>query len=268
MISIYYKEKPNYLEKSLCSIIEQSVKPAEVVMIEDGTFDEALSGVVSDFIRECNERSIRVFLIKHETPNGLGKSLNEGIKAANCDYVARFDSDDISLKKRIEIESDLIMRERVAVVGSNVEEFSDNRKTVHLKRVPVSFEEIEIYLKRRNPVNHMSVVFDKRSVMQVGCYDEVPFYEDYLLWAKLVKEGFKISNSDQVLVRARTEKDFVNRRRGIKYAFAEIKLQQKLYRMNIINLIQAFQNSFVRGGVRLLPGNIVKLVYKELRNHE
>lgn len=264
LISIFYKESPSYLEKSLDSISNQSFKPSEIIIIKDGVFPKPLEATLNSFIKR--NKGIDIKTINHKSPLGLARSLNEGIKISCYTYIARFDSDDISLKDRILVQSKLITQGNYSVIGSNVMEFTDSSNIRNLKKVPETSSQIDHFMKRRNPLNHMSVIFNKKDIIDVGCYDEVSYFEDYILWAKVAANGGKMRNIQKPLVYARTEQNFIDRRSGKKYALAEIKLQQKLYKLKIINRFEEIENILSRSLIRILPRPIIETIYRLLRN--
>lgn len=265
LMSIYFKEDDEYLQKSLMSILKQTIKPTEIILVEDGNFSSQLSQVIKWFVGECSKNNIDTIILKHEKAMGLAQSLNEGIDQSNTDFIARFDSDDISLPNRMFEQMPYFENPRVGAVGSNVREFSEKDGLLHSKKVPSDFSDIRRFMRYRNPVNHMSAVIRKSALKTVGCYDVLPFFEDYILWAKLVKNDFLILNVDNELVDARTEEDFVNRRRGIKYAIAEADLQKRLWKLGIISSPELVRNTIFRAAVRLVPKGILRFVYGVMR---
>ena len=99
LISLYAKEKPEYLCEALDSMIGQTVSPDQVVLVEDGPLTDSLYDVVEAYQR----KNPGLFtIVKNEKNLGLGLSLNEGLKACRNELVARMDTDDVSKPDRCE----------------------------------------------------------------------------------------------------------------------------------------------------------------------
>ncbi|MFV0982671.1 glycosyltransferase [Latilactobacillus sakei] len=265
LISVYFQENPRFLEKSLLSIVNQELAPTEVILIEDGIFSKELKNSIDSFEKQCQIKDIQVIIIEHPEPQGLARSLNEGIKMSSTDFIARFDSDDISSTNRVLVQAPLFSDGLVSVVGSYVQEFSDTSDDIRIKKVPLNNQDIVQYAKKRNPMNHMSVIFRKDDVAKVGSYDEISFFEDYQLWVKLLLNHKKFINLSNVLVSARTEDNFLDRRSGLKYAKAEFQLQKIFYKLKFINLFEFLRNFILRSIVRVAPKAVLKQVYVILR---
>ena len=99
LMSVYCKEKPNFLAQALDSMFTQSVVPDEVVIVEDGPLTEELYSVLNKYSEMYSGRFIRVV---NETNLGLGKALNRGLEVCKNELIARMDTDDISNLERCE----------------------------------------------------------------------------------------------------------------------------------------------------------------------
>ena len=98
LISVYNKERPDFLEKSLKSIWdEQTLKPNEIVLVKDGVLTKELDEIINKFSIDSPLK-----IIPLSKNMGLGFALNEGLKYCSYEYVARMDSDDIAKPKRFE----------------------------------------------------------------------------------------------------------------------------------------------------------------------
>ena len=98
LLSLYYKEKPLYLDLALKSIFEQTVKPNQVVLILDGPIGKELLAVVSSY--EKKYKSLEVFPL--EINQGLSVALNIGLEKCRNELVFRMDTDDICYPNRFE----------------------------------------------------------------------------------------------------------------------------------------------------------------------
>lgn len=267
LMSIFFKENPANLNESFKSILGQTLLPKEMVLIKDGVFNDELDRVFRKFIIECGEKKISVKIIKHNINKGLGISLNEGLKYCSFNYVARFDSDDVNLADRMQKTMKAFNTWKdVSVIGTNVEEFNSNGGSIK-KKVPLKSDDILKFSRFRNPMNHMSVTFKKEDVEAVGSYEDVPYFEDYYLWLKMLKNGYRLHNLDIILVRVRVDNDFYHRRGGVQYAMKECKFQFKIYKEGYISLFRCMLNCFFRGIPRIFPKGALELIYKVVRSN-
>ena len=100
------------------------------------------------------------------------------------------DTDDIMVEDRLEVQYKLFKENSsLAIVGGNIIEFEGNVTNILGRRiVPESNEEIRRFSKRRNPFNHMTVMYKKEDIIQVGNYKPLKGFEDYYLWIRLLKQ--------------------------------------------------------------------------------
>lgn len=260
-MSVYEKEQPAYLDEALASILAQTILPAEIVIVKDGPLSEGLQTVLEDY----HIRYPSLFrCVTLPTNKGLGSALNEGVRACRYTLIARMDTDDICHPSRFEKQLNFLQEHpEVDVVGSWIYEFSSNWRNSHFVReVPIHDTEVYQYSKTRNPLNHMTVMFRKESVLKAGNYLEMPWNEDYYLWVRMLTKGFIIRNLNEPLVYARVNDLLFKRRGGMLYIKAEYHLQREMLRYKHINFIQFIHNLLVRGFVRLIPNQIRKFVYE------
>ena len=268
LMSVYNKECPEYLEKSLRSVFDQTLLPSEIVLVEDGPLTADLNSVIN---RVKFEHNGLLKIVKIEKNVGLGMALNEGLKHCKYNLVARMDADDFANKNRFEKQiSVLINREDVDVVGSNVCEYDKELENkLNEKNVPEHDSDIKKYLLKRNPLNHMTVIYKKDKVIEAGSYLDCPFFEDYYLWCRMAKNGCKFFNIQDSLVKVRAGQAMVNRRGGLLYAKNSINFEKKILRLKTINIFGFILNSSIRVAVALSPNSLRKAIYSRgLRNGE
>lgn len=263
LLSLYKNENPEYLSESLASIAGNSLQPSQVVIVYDGPIDRNLHNVVLGF---SDKLPIEIFKLNENV--GLGKALNYGLVFCKNEIVFRMDTDDICLPERFEKQIDFIKcNPTVSVLGSAVEEFNNVMEVSRGVRfsAPDCYS-IKEYSKKRNPLNHMSVVFKKSVVEIVGGYQHHHFMEDYNLWLRILAKGYVINNLPDVLVSVRGGDDMINRRRGFRYVLSEIKLARLKYSLKIDSFFNVIFVSFLRIAPRMLPSTLLKYVYKSLRH--
>lgn len=267
LMSVYVKEKPDYLRKSLDSMLAQTILPSQIVMVEDGPLTDELYAVLDeyqdkfpDFKRVVNQQNL-----------GLGKALEKGLLACDYDLVARMDTDDIAFPERFESE----LREfeadpALCICGSHMEEFDGTPENIiSVKKVPLTMEEILRYAKKRNPFNHPSVMFKKNAVIEAGNYQHALGFEDYYLWVRMLQKGMKGKNIDACLVHFRAGADMFKRRGGMKYIKNAVLAKKMFYKAGFLSFPEFLFYSAAHAGVSLMPNGLRTFVYtKFLRSKE
>lgn len=258
LMSVYYKEKPEYLEESIDSIINQSTKTNDFVIVCDGELTKELYTVLEEKKKKFED--INILQLDHNY--GLGIALNKGLEICKNNLVARMDSDDISELNRCEEELNKFLEDdKLSIIGSDIIEFSDENTQSNHKTVPHSYEEILRYSKKRNPFNHMTVMFKKNVVQSAGGYQDMPFVEDYYLWARILKNGNYAENIDKPLVRARTGIGMINRRGGLNYAKCIVHFRYTLYKIGYTNFVAFLFNTIPHVLIALIPSSFRKKIY-------
>ena len=265
LLSVYFRENPEYLAVALQSLIEQKLCPDQIVIVKDGKLGENLEIVISKFINQCNEK-IAITIVEFTENKGLGIALAEGLKACKYDLVARMDTDDIACPERFFLQVQEFRRDvDLTVLGSDIREFETVPENITGCRiVPKTGAEIIRYAKKRNPFNHMTVMFRKAAILEVGNYQDFLWFEDYYLWVRLILKGYKMKNLAQPLVLVRAGQEMLARRAGLKYIKQECRLQARFLQLGFINYYEFLRNCLLRAIVRLLPRKIIGAVYSKV----
>lgn len=261
LMSVYKKEKPQFLDQALRSIEEQTVIPTEIVLVEDGPITAGLKEVIANH----QKHFVNTFkVIKSAHNQGLGPSLRLGTKFVSTKWIARMDSDDISVPNRFELQLKEIIKEPdLAVIGGQIQEFAEKPSNViGYRRVPTSEGLIRDFLKWRSPFNHPSVIISKKALLQVGGYIPYGNLEDYYLWARIIIHKFHVKNIDQVLLKMRVDEGMYQRRgkpSNIRYFYA---LRKFLYRNKIINWRKKIMGDWIMTLNILMPEWLRKSIYQ------
>ncbi len=260
LMSVYARESPDALEAALLSLLTQTRRPDEVVLVQDGPLGEALEAVI-----ERHRSSLPLRLVALPRNVGLTAALNAGLKEVTQPWVLRFDSDDICLPQRIEAQLACIARGEVDVFGAQIAEFdTDPQQPTRSRQVPCTHAEIRRFAMRRNPFNHMTVCYRKAQVDAVGGYPSIPWMEDYALWLKLLANGARMANLPEVLVLARVGNGMVARRGGWRYVRSEWALQALMQRLGLKPAWRAALDGSLRSAAFLLPVAARERVYQHL----
>ncbi|MCH4826790.1 glycosyltransferase [Planococcus halocryophilus] len=267
LMSVYKKEKPENLRQSLISVYDQTIEPDEVILIKDGPLTEELESIIAVFVKKYT--TFNVYALKKNS--GLGVALNYGLEYCNNEIVFRMDTDDISLKDRARIQLEYLQKNpNVDILGSYVEEFIGNEgESKYIKKVPLFDNQIKKTFKKKNSMNHPTVVFKKSIVKKVGGYIELKLNEDYYLWIRLVEKGYTFANIDKPLVKMRINDNTYLRRGGLKYFYIQNIIYKYMRDINYISNYEYIKGFFVRIVFRvLLPNKIRKQVYIKLLRRE
>ncbi len=215
LMSVYKKEKTEYLKESFRSILTQTVKPDQVVLVEDGHLTDELEEAVQEFENLCPELEV----LRFTENRGLGKALADGLLACRYPLVARMDTDDIAFPDRFEKQLKAFQEDpELDICGGHVLEFSGSVDHIlRRKTVPLTNEEIRQYARTRNPFNHPTVMYKKEAVLKAGSYQHMPGFEDYYLWARMLAAGCKARNLDDFILYFRAGEDVYRRRGGWQY---------------------------------------------------
>lgn len=262
--SVYKNDKPGFVRVALDSmLVHQSVKPDEVVLVQDGPVPEELSLLLSEYEGKFPEV---MHVIRLEKNGGLGNALRLGVENANYDIIARMDSDDICLPDRFEKQlAYLESHPDCDIVGGQMTEFIGSPDNiVGLREVPLTNEEIYNYMKSRCALNHVTVMFRKEAVLKVGNYQDWFWNEDYYLWVRMMMAGCKFANIPDVAVKVRSGADQYARRGGKKYFDSEIGIKKLMLKEGLITRTQFVVNYIERFIIQLLlPNSVRGWVYRK-----
>lgn len=257
LMSLYIKEKPEYLRQAIESMLDQTAAPDEIVIVKDGPITEELSQVLESF----REKYPEVFNITGYAENkGLGPALNFGLLHCRNELVARMDTDDISRPERCGQQLKFFAAHpETDIVSGDIAEFIDSpEETVGYRKLPCIHAEIAEYMKRRCALNHVAVMFKKNAVLAAGNYQEWFWNEDYYLWIRMLEHGCHFGNTGTVLVDVRTGADMYSRRGGRKYFDSEIGIQKYMLKKHIIGIPTFTMNCTKRLIVQVLLPNSVR----------
>jgi len=259
LMAVYAGDRVHPLVAALNSIVESSLLPNQIVLVQDGPVAPELVTAIEQFQDTLNIE--HVVLPKNV---GLGPALQKGLLRCTNALVARFDSDDILIPSRFSDQiSYFDAHPTTSVLGGWIAEFDcEPDKILTIRQVPLTTTAIAKYAQKRNPMNHMTVMFRKDDVLASGGYRDESGFEDYSLWARMLQKGFVFANIPKVTVLARTGTSMIRRRGGWRYVRLELLLQATLYRAGIVGRIGVLRNLMLRIPARLVPIRVRSLIYK------
>lgn len=262
LMSIYMAEKPSYLTMSLNSVLNQTLQASEIIIVEDGPLTTDLYAILDEF--ESKNPIIRRLRLSEN--HGLGYALCEGLKYCRYELVARMDTDDICKPNRFEVQVEFMEKNyEVDVLGTWIDEFFNVKENiVSIRKVPEGSKGLYEFGKKRNPMNHPTVMFRKSSVLKAGSYQTCMLLEDYYLWVKMLKMGMVFYNIQESLLYFRLSHDIYKRRGGLKYAITEVKFQIELHKIGYLTIFETIRNIASRFFVRVMPVCIRRRIYRRL----
>lgn len=263
LMTIYKNDNIKYARESINSMLMQTIRTDDFVIVCDGPLTKELYKMIEEYDRSYPG----IFhIIKLEQNVGLGSALRRGVHYCKNDIIARMDDDDIAKPERCEKELAKLEELDVSIVGSYVNEF-DNVPSLSLrtKKVPITYEEIIKFSKRRNPFNHSSVMFRKKDVLAAGNYSSLRTNQDVELWIRMLNNGFKGVNIEENLVDFRFEKDTYYRRKMYNNIKIMIKLWKKFLKQGYCDMSDYLYVVGLQIFIFLSPVVVIKWAYNHLR---
>lgn len=193
-----YNTKETLLKKSIESIIKQSYKNLELIIIDDGSSTD-----VKRIVDDINDKRIKIIVNKANM--GFVYSLNKALNKAKGSYVARMDTDDYSHPDRLKRQKEYLDKHpEIAVVGANVE-FYDEKGVWGKSSYPQKIDRDQML--RTSPLAHPTIMARRNILLAEGGYPNYTRCEDYALWIKLFSDGYKLANLDDCLLDYRLSKN-------------------------------------------------------------
>lgn len=266
LMSVYKGERPEYLRQSIDSMIEQTHKTDDFVLVCDGPLTKALDEVIFEY-----ENKYPDFFHAFRLPEniGTGECANRGIELCKNNYIVKMDSDDIALPQRCEKQIALMqMHPDIDMCGAYIEEFdTDTNEFIAVKKTPESHDEIHRYAKRRNPFNNQTLVFKKELAKSVGGYSSVKRCEDYDFVVKLLMNGAKGANIPEVLVRYRVSEGNYERRQNWANTKSFIAVRWRILRTGYSGILDFLIPCAMQLFIFIMPKKFTGRIYKRfLRN--
>ena len=263
LMSIYIKEKPEYVEECFQSLLRQTVLADEWVVVEDGPLTNEMYDLLDRYQKD-NPGLIKRIPLKEN--KGLGMALRIGVPECKNELIARMDTDDICREDRFERQ--LLEFEKnpsLDICGSHITEFDGTVSNIISNRiVPLSHDAIVKYQKTRSAFNHMTVMYKKEAVMKAGNYEHCPLMEDDMLWSKMILFGAVCSNIDDYLVYVRTGEAMINRRGGLAYFKKYRSGKKQIMNTGFINRLDYYKAIIPQFIVSLIPTKLRSFIYRKV----
>lgn len=192
---VYNGEK--YLNKAISSILNQTHKFFELIIIDDGSTDNTYK-----IIKLIKDK--RVIYIK-KNKSGIVDSLNLGIENCKSDIIFRMDSDDVSQLNRLEIQIKfMIDNPSVSLSGTFINIINEKNQIIANKKLPIEIKKIQESILYNSNIMHPTFCFRKKDICKIGKYrKEFIYAQDYDLLLRLLSNNLKIANIPQYLLNYR-----------------------------------------------------------------
>lgn len=228
IMSTYKNDKLIYIQEALNSLYQQTLS-ADIFIVMDGQLDISTEQFL--YI-ELKNKKIK-YLLKQHKNRGLAYSLNELLAITKqYEFIARMDSDDISVSNRLETQYNFMKNNpKIDVIGSDIEEFGDDIEYSKIVKYPTTHSKMCKFFEKRVPLAHVSAFFRQTFWEKAGVYKTHTISnEDTILWMDGFNNGCKFGNIPKILVRVRVSKSFFSRRGGVIKAYSDFRDRVKVIR--------------------------------------
>lgn len=256
LMSLYKKENPEYLRLAIDSMLNQTVAPDEIVLVEDGPLTDELYAVLDEYPM--------LHRVKNETNLGLGLALNVGLKECRNELVARMDTDDCSKPDRCEKQLQRFLEKpHLAIVGSHIDEFiGDTSNVISQRIVPTTSEEIYKFAKKRSAFNHPAVMYSKTAVLENNGYADLKRNQDVDLFGRMLFNGYKAENIDEALLWFRSSDELAKRRKSWQNTWSYIATIRNFWKMGYSSFTDYAIVGIAQTGMYLMPIKLQNYIYK------
>lgn len=220
LMAVYRNDVPEYFRTAVESVINQTLPPEQIVIVVDGPVPDELKNTIV----QISATHPIVELVWLPENVGVGQAVAVGTNHCKYPFIARMDSDDISVSTRFEKEmAYLLENPEVDLVGSYGQEFYETMEhLVGVKMVPENHGDIVRFMQRRSPFCQQSVLMKKSALIKAGGYRNYFFAEDWDLWIRMFLSGAVFHNLPECLVYMRINRATFKRRHGWQY-YQQIK---------------------------------------------
>jgi glycosyltransferase involved in cell wall biosynthesis len=194
-----YRPRHDYLLTAIKSILRQTFTGFELLLIE-------APSIISLVELLPKVQDTRLRHLRYPGTASLVDQLNFGLCETQASLIARMDGDDWSYPERLQRQYDYLQTHpEVTVLGTQISIMDAKDCPLGYRRYPTQPEDVTRALKRCNALAHPSVMYRRDAILAAGgyCYRDYPANEDYELWCRLARQGHKLSNLNETLLRYR-----------------------------------------------------------------
>lgn len=267
LMTVYHAENPEHFDMAIRSILDQTCRTDDFVIICDGPLTDALDLVLERYIRDYPD----LFHIVRLPENvGIGQANNAGLKQCKHDLVAKMDADDIAVPDRCEKQVARFRENpKLTILGGIIEEFDqDPQAPFAVRHVPAGYDQIRKFARRRQPFNNTTVMYRRSAVEAVGGYRELRRCEDFDLYIRLLHAGFYAENLQDVLVKVRVDNGACSRRASSSTLKGVIRSRWYSFRIGYSSLLDFMICVAGETVILVCPSSVQQFIYNSfLRQH-
>ncbi len=273
LMLVYAGDRAEQFDMALRSIVGQTLPPAEIVLVVDGPVSEETEEVIRKYNEELVTAGTDFRVIRSEINLGCGGAKRLGFGECRYPLIAMMDADDFSEPDRFEKQMRYFeTHPDISAAGGYITEFvsaedpADLSRKAGIRTVPETDAEIREYMKKRCPMNHVSVMLKKDEIAACGGYMDGYYQnEDYFLWIRLALADGKFGNIPENLVNVRVGEEMYQRRGGCKYFKSEAGLQKLMLQSKMITFPRYCVNVAERFVLQvLMPNRLRGFVFQKL----
>lgn len=224
IIMSVYNEKEKWLRESIESILNQTYRNIEFIIIIDNPNQQKLIQVIDEY--SMIDERIKYYV--NEQNFGLVYSLNKAINLCKGEFIARMDADDIAFLNRIELQIKYLLENKdVSLIGSQMLLIDEMGNLINKKiKFPCELKKISMLLRYTNVFCHPSLMFKLDFIKKMNGYRDIKYAEDYDLICRSIISGYKIMNLPDPLIKYRIRMNSITRQHN------DIQMQSDLYIKN------------------------------------
>lgn len=263
LMTVYVGTDAAELRESLVSMINQTISPAEYIVVADGPLTQPVEDELASFFQTAGQEKCK--LVRLPENHGAGFASGAGIPYCSYEYIARMDSDDISLPDRVAKQLDIMRSHQdYAAVGCWAREFITDEGAVSTVELPVEPDAVARYARRRCPVRHPCLLLRKSMLEQIGGYRDIRFAEEWDIINRFLQAGYRCYNIPEVLVKVRVGKDFYARRGGMENARRILGFKWQMLKNRQTGLVDFLISESASAIVCFMPNALRGFVYGRL----
>lgn len=267
LMSVYHKADPAFFDAALASLVNQTVRSDDIVIVCDGPLTAELDGVLERY----QEQYPALFnVVRLEQNVGIGEAANAGLAHCKNDLIAKLDADDIAVPRRCEWQLNRFAQcPELTVLGGYIAEFDqDPDHPTTIREVPLTNENIRAFARRRQPFNNTTVMYRRSAVLQVGGYNKMRRCEDFDLYTRLLCAKYYCENLSEVLVQVRVDQDALARRASLSTLKGCMDSRWRAYKLGYASL---WDVAVCVGGelfITLCPAGVQRWIYRRFLRKE
>lgn len=259
VMAVYKNDSPEWFEQATESILNQTTRSDDVVIVCDGAISDDLEKILQHYEVAYEE----VTVVRLGKNVGAGQARNEGVKCAKNELVAIMDADDISLSNRFELQlTEFSRNSKLVLVGGQISEFENTPDNIiGYRKVPTEYSAIKKFARYRSPINHVTIMFKKSVFLAVGGYPKMTRAEDYYMVSSLLAKNYAICNMRHTIVNCRISSENIRRRKTWRNVCENILSRWKVHKLGAISFVNFCISSIAQLVLFVMPIGLLSVLF-------